>query len=93
MNVLQAINSDGKLTTILSLDGAQGLVEYHEKYVKWPNPWFNLNYTGQRRYRDRLCDASVIRNEICVGSQALIEDDGQASESDEGSHVLNQIFH
>jgi hypothetical protein len=55
-----------------------------------PNPWFRLNYTGQHRIRDRLCDASNDHDAVCVGSQALVDDAGTESTSDEGKDFYRE---
>ena len=85
----QAINSDAKLTTIVNNYGPDGLAQHSTDQPDEPNPWFRMNYTGQHRLRDRLCDARVDSDAICVGSQALVGDTEKESASDEGKILFN----
>ena len=68
--------------------GPEGLVQLYNDNPDYPNPWFRLNYTGQHRLRDRLCDASLEHEPICVGTRALIGEPENESTSDEGKDEL-----
>lgn len=78
---MQAINSDGKLTTIPNDFGPGELVDFVRDNPNGPNPWFSSEFSGQNNFREKLCDASVDRGPICVGRNPLIENEMRMEDS------------
>ena len=71
----QAVNSGGKLTTIPNDSGPEELVEFVRNNPNGPNPWFSSDFSGQKLFRSKLCDASVVRGSICIAKNPLIENE------------------